>query len=130
MVVSGLPESIIQLPASELGLVVNDIKNLVFGNIVSKVPDQYILAAAEHYRSLTNLSQACLAVVMLVLAIFGMVVILSRIKPTLRARNQVEKVINILMIAASSVAVFTTIGIVMSVLFEALRQTGLLDEED
>ncbi len=121
MVVSGLPESIIQLPASELGLVVNDIKNLVFGNIVSKVPDQYVLAAAEHYRSLTNLSQACLAVVMLVLAIFGMVVILSRIKPTLRARNQVEKVINILMIAASSVAVFTTIGIVMSVLFEALR---------
>lgn len=130
MVVSGLPEGLRQLPASELGLVVNDVKNLVFGNIVAKAPDQYILAAAEHYRSLTNLSQACLAVVMLVLAIIGMLVVLRRINSTLRARNQVEKVINVLLVAASSVAVFTTIGIVLSVLFEALRffqQIPLMD---
>ena len=120
-VVAGLPESLRSLQPSELGLVVNDIQNLVFGNIVSKIPNQHILTAAEHYRLLTKISQASLAVVMLVLAMIGMFVVLSRIKPDLKARNQVEKAIKIFLLAASSVAVFITIGIVLSVLFEALR---------
>ncbi|MBN2809353.1 MAG: phosphate ABC transporter permease subunit PstC, partial [Deltaproteobacteria bacterium] len=129
-VVAGLPESMSRLPASRLGLIVNDIKNLVSGNIMGRVPDQYILAAAEQYRALIKISQASLAVVMLVLAIVGLVAVLSRIRPDLRARNQVEKVINVLLIAASSVAVFTTIGIVLSVLFEALRFFDLVPLTD
>jgi len=47
--------------------------------------------------------------------------VLGRIRPELKARNQVEKVIKALLLASSSVAVFTTVGIVLSVLFEALR---------
>ncbi len=44
-----------------------------------------------------------------------------RIHPDLRARNRVERVIRWFLIAASSIAIFTTVGIVFSVLFEAIR---------
>jgi phosphate transport system permease protein len=44
-----------------------------------------------------------------------------RITPDFRARNHVEGVISGCLIAASSIAIFTTIGIVLSVLFEAIR---------
>jgi hypothetical protein len=43
------------------------------------------------------------------------------ISPTLRARNRVERVVTLLLIVSSTVAIFTTIGIVLSVLFESIR---------
>jgi phosphate transport system permease protein len=46
---------------------------------------------------------------------------LMRIRPQLRARNQVERVVEILLTLCSTFAVFITIGIVLSVLFESIR---------
>ncbi|HJO35796.1 MAG: phosphate ABC transporter permease subunit PstC [Pseudomonadota bacterium] len=54
-------------------------------------------------------------------AALGMVYGLRRIEPELRARNQVETVIRWLLIAASLVSILTTLGIVVSILFEAIR---------
>lgn len=54
-------------------------------------------------------------------AALGMVYGLRRIEPELRARNQVERVIRWLLIAASLVSILTTLGIVVSILFEAIR---------
>ncbi len=47
--------------------------------------------------------------------------IYPRIAPAFRARNLFEKLVTALLIACSAVAILTTIGIVFSVLFEALR---------
>jgi len=44
-----------------------------------------------------------------------------QIHPDLRARNRVERVVRWFLIAASSIAIFSTVGIVLSVLFEAIR---------
>jgi len=49
-----------------------------------------------------------------------LVLVLQRITPRLRARNLVERVLRIILIACSTIAIFTTIGIVMSVLYEAI----------
>ncbi len=46
---------------------------------------------------------------------------LQGINPSLRARNAVEKVIRWSLLLASLISILTTIGIVLSVLFEALR---------
>src|SRR5690606_5692040 len=46
---------------------------------------------------------------------------LITIKPGLRARSAVEKVIMLFLIVASSVSILTTLGIVLSILFEAIR---------
>ncbi|ETX12832.1 phosphate ABC transporter permease [Roseivivax halodurans JCM 10272] len=45
----------------------------------------------------------------------------SRVQPTFRARNATEKIVRGLMIVCATLAVLTTFGIVMSVLFEAIR---------
>ncbi len=121
LVVADLPEQIRNLPEARLNLVVNDIKNMVTGNIVSGKPDPAMEAAADHYRSLQSISNGALAVVALAAAILGLLVVRARIKPTLRARNMVEQVVKYILIACSTIAIFTTIGIVLSVLYESIR---------
>jgi phosphate transport system permease protein len=121
LVVSDLPENIRDLPAARLNLVVNDIKNLVSGNIVSGEIDPTMQAAADHYRSLKTTGNAALAVLTITVAMLGLMVVRAKIKPVLRARNIVEQVIKIILIACSTIAIFTTIGIVLSVLYEAIR---------
>ncbi len=121
LVVGGLPSDMQTLPASRLSLIVNDIKNIVHGNIVALEVDPVMEAAANHYRTLQAISRAALAVVMLVVALLGGSFAWAKIRPKLRARNHVERIINFLLIFCSTIAIFTTIGIVLSVLFEAIR---------
>ncbi len=121
LVVGDLPADMQNLPKARLELIVNDIKNAVSGNIVSRELDADMLAAVDHYKQLQNLSTASLTVIVLALAIGGTAIGLSTISPTLRARNYVESVIKIFLIVSSTVAIFTTIGIVLSLLFEAIR---------
>jgi phosphate transport system permease protein len=121
LVVADLPAEIRQLPENRLNLVVNDIKNLVSGNIVSGEVSPVMEAAAEHYRNIQATSHAALAVASLCAGILGLVVVHRKISPRLRARNHVENLIRIILIVCSTVAIFTTIGIVMSVLYESLR---------
>ena len=121
ILVAYLPEDMRNLPASRLDLVVNDIKNLVGGNIVSGEIKLEIEDAATHYQNLQATSHAALTVVILAFALLGMLIARQRINPVLRARNQVEKIITFFLIACSTFAIFTTIGIVLSVLFEAIR---------
>ena len=121
LVVNDLPEQIRSLPQDRLNLVVNDIKNLVSGNIISGDVDLTMINAADHYRTLAATSNAALGVVALVVAIIGALVVLRFIKPQSRARNHVERLIKILLIFCSTIAIFTTIGIVLAVLYEAIR---------
>ena len=121
LVMAQLPKSIQSLPADRLNLVVNDIRNLVDGNILSGEPGVAIRGAADHYLRLRTLSRAALAVVVVVMAAGGILGVHRIISPGLRARNHVETVIQFLLIACSTIAIFTTIGIVLSVLYEAIR---------
>jgi len=63
-------------------------------------------------------------VLALALALLGGLQAWRRVQPKFRARNRVETMMEGLLIAASSIAILTTLGIVMSVLFEALRFFG------
>jgi phosphate transport system permease protein len=120
LVVADLPEEIRALPEARLNLVVNDIKNLVSGNIVSGEIDPVMQAAADRYRSLQSISKAALAVIAICFAILGIIIVRAKISKALRARNVVEKVIKYILITCSTIAIFTTIGIVLSVLYEAI----------
>ena len=121
LVVSGLPESIRSLPPDRLNLVVNDIVNLVSGNIVSGQINPDMQAAADHYRRLNTISHAALTVVSISIAIAFTIFVRIKISPRLRARNHVERVVRYILIVCSTIAIFTTIGIVLSVLYEAIR---------
>ncbi|GAB6146441.1 phosphate ABC transporter permease subunit PstC [Desulfocicer niacini] len=121
LVVSQLPQEIQTLPADRLNLIINDIGNLVNGNIVSGEVNGVMQVAADHYHHLRGISRAALWVIVLVMAMGGTLGVWKLISPDLRARNHVEKVVQVLLIGCSAVAILTTIGIVLSVLYEALR---------
>ena len=121
LVIADLPENIRSLSPDRLNLVVNDIKNLVSGNIVAGEIDTTMQSAANHYQSLQTTSNAALAVLVLAVGILGLLLVRRKISQNLRARNHVETVIKYILIGCSTIAIFTTIGIVLSVLYEAIR---------
>lgn len=124
LVVSGLPESYKELSAGQLNLVVNDIKNLAEGNITSGEIKPAIEAAAAHYNQLKSLSHWALAVVAMAAAMILAWFALNKITVNHRARNVVELVIKAFLVICSSIAILTTLGIVLSVLFESVRFFG------
>jgi phosphate transport system permease protein len=121
LVVRDLPESIRSLPPDRLNLVVNDIRNLESGIFGAKAADPAMQAAADHYRSLRAISHNALAVATIALMAGAAMLVRSRIAVGLRARNQVEAILTVLLVACSTIAIFTTIGIILSVLYEAIR---------
>jgi phosphate transport system permease protein len=129
-VLADLPEEIRALPQEQLGLIYNDIRNLVEGNIVSSNPGEEIRAAAEEYASLRQTSRTLSSAAVLVLGLATLAWAFRRVRPAFRARNRVEHAIEYLLIGASLVAILTTIGIFFSVLVEALRFFGQVSPLD
>lgn len=121
LVVAGLPEDVRNLGPDRLNLIVNDIKNLVSGNIVSSEISPQMQAAADHYNRLQSISNWLLAIIALAVAILSGALMLTKIKAKQRARNAVESFLTLVLIVCSSIAILTTIGIVLSVLFESIR---------
>lgn len=54
-------------------------------------------------------------------AAVGCILALRRVEPTLRARNAIEKFVYWTLFAASLVSILTTLGIILSIVFEALK---------
>ena len=121
LVVSGLPDSLRATDQAHLNLLINDIRNLALGNIVSREVGPELQAAADHFNSLRHTSFLGMVAVAMVVAVVGLTFARGRIRPDLRARNQVEKVVMVTLVVCSTIAILTTIGIVLSLLFEALR---------
>ena len=121
LVVADLPPELRNLPANELALVVNDIRNQVEGNFVRDDISPVIVEAAERYRNFDCLGRLVSTVAVPLVALLGLALAWRRIAPRVRARNHVEDAILVFIIASSTVAILTTAGIVLSVLFEAFR---------
>ncbi len=121
LVMDGLPQETQNLPPERLNLVLNDIRNLATGNIVSGAVDAEMQRAADHYAGLRSISRMAMFVAALALAILGGLLARRAISRHQRARNRVEKLINFFLLSSSTLAIFTTIGIVLSVLFESIR---------
>ncbi|HEX7719719.1 MAG TPA: phosphate ABC transporter permease subunit PstC, partial [Woeseiaceae bacterium] len=121
LVVNDLPAVQRATSAGELDLLLNNIRNLSAGDAVSDGVDGMLREAAANLDRYEARSRLLLAVLSLGIATLAAVFAWRRIAPQLRARNHVESVMLGLLVAASSIAVLTTIGIVLSVLFEAIR---------
>ncbi len=121
LVVNSLPDTYENLTPGELNLLVNNIQNLAAGDVISVDVNDDLQDAATLFNTYIEKSRQFLAVLALGMAGLGGAIAWRRIHPDLRARNRVERVIRWFLIAASSIAILTTIGIVLSVLFEAIR---------
>jgi len=121
LVIRDLPAEVRSLPDERVGLFMNDVKNLVAGNIISDKLTPEIRQAADHWQRLIFFSGWARTVLAAALAGLGLVLAWRLIRPELRARNRVEGVLKGFLIACSTIAIFTTVGIVFSVLFESAR---------
>ena len=89
-----------------------------------------VLAAAQSYRALAGLSGTAMTVTVLGLSLLGFGYAYTRHGPEFRARNVVESGIKALLIAASLIAILTTVGIILSMLFETANFLKAYDWRD
>lgn len=75
-------------------------------------------AALHQFQTITFLAVIGLCAL---IGVVGLLYARARITPRLRARNQVEGFVSIVLIVCSAVAILTTVGIVISLLTEAIR---------
>ena len=83
-----------------------------------------VLFAAQKYRMMTRRASLYMMFSVLTLAMIGAAYAWSRSDKDFRARNIVEKAVLALLISAASIAILTTLGIVMSMLFETWNFFG------
>jgi phosphate transport system permease protein len=119
-VVASMPTDVQALTEGELSLVLNDVRNVIAGNVAVDAVSPEVAAAAGLWQRLDSLSHTALAVLALCIAVAGGWITARLITPAMRARNRVEQVVRWALMGCSLVAILTTIGIVLSVLYESL----------
>jgi len=110
-----------QLTSQELGLIENDLHNLISSNVPTLTSDPDLHRLAEDYLRLQDIGRKALLVTILSVMAIAAAVLQLRIRPQMRARNHVERIIRYFLIFCSTIAIFTTVGIILSVLFESIR---------
>ena len=120
-VLADLPVEVLGAQGEHRDLVFNQIINMAAGHIGLEAQPAYLLAAKDHLQQFTALSQWAMAGCALAMGIFVALMVWLRIAPEFKARAKVEQVFRGTLFCCSGLAVLTTIGIVMSVVFEALR---------
>ena len=121
LLVSSLPpEATIGKSPSQVNLLVSEIKSVAQGNIFSQ-PDATVIEAADRYNRWQGIAAWAMFASALAVALAAFAVTRNRIEKRFRARHGVETVINYIMIACSLIAILTTLGIIVSLLVEALR---------
>jgi phosphate transport system permease protein len=130
LVVSGLPSEIRDLSPDRRGLFLNDAQNLAGGGIVSGDVDAELRSTADHYRRLWATGRAARTALVLAVCLGGIALGRNRISKRLRAMRRVEGAFKLLLMTGSTIAIFTTVGIVLSLLFEAIRFFRLVPVTD
>ncbi|HIO93557.1 MAG TPA: phosphate ABC transporter permease subunit PstC [Leucothrix mucor] len=125
MTISQLPVETQQLSQDDLGLLMNEVKNLsqsaTLSDATTDAKSLIKQAAANNFNRFNSINSLAKTVVVLVIALIGLVLGLRYIRAETRARNHVESAIKLLMMACASIAILTTFGIIFSVLFESLQ---------
>ena len=114
------PDKTAGLDAGQISVLLSQIKSVAAGNIFSE-PPPFVREAAARYNAWSAIAGWSMVACAVSLALFGLVAAQWRISPKFKARHGVEHVMSGLMIASSTVAILTTIGIVASLLYETLR---------
>ncbi|RMH48251.1 MAG: phosphate ABC transporter permease subunit PstC [Alphaproteobacteria bacterium] len=114
------PEHLAGLAPGELSLVKAEIRAIADGRIFGD-PEPWKREAAAYFLALREIAATALwAVTAAVLAI-GLMIARRRVAAAFRARDRVERVVTILMLASAAAAILVTAGILAALLFESIR---------
>ncbi|GAB4233608.1 MAG: phosphate ABC transporter permease subunit PstC [Kiloniellaceae bacterium] len=121
MILASLPADMIAgLDASRESLIISEIRSIAGGQVFGQ-PEPAVLDAAARLNTWASLAGWAMVAACTCLALAALVVTRRKLSPSFRARHGVERIMDVLMIACAVVAILTTLGIVVSLLFEAYR---------
>ena len=121
MVMGGLPAgSLDGLDSGGTQLVLAEIKSLANGQVFG-TPEDWKIAASERFVRIHNTADWVLIAAVAALSLALMAIARARVSADFRARQGVERIVSGLMIFCSVVAIFTTIGIIISLSYETFR---------
>ncbi|BAP37657.1 MAG: phosphate ABC transporter permease subunit PstC [Acinetobacter sp.] len=122
LILKNVPANIAStLDTAGVDVLVDRIKAIASGFGVTDTPAAYEVAAAEQLSKFERIGSFAKFAVVTCAAILGLIWARKRISQQFRARNEVEKTINVVLILCSGVAILTTVGIVMSMFSEAMH---------
>ncbi|WIO74352.1 phosphate ABC transporter permease subunit PstC [Porticoccaceae bacterium LTM1] len=129
VVLTGLPEALQPHTTADHNLMLSRINNIASGALSSAGEVPEIIAAAERLSKLRNTASWVMTGAVLSLAILGGFWGWAKVSAQFKARNQVEKVFSASLMFCAMIAIFTTVGIVFSVLFETIHFISFDDVE-
>lgn len=115
-----LPASYGELGSPQMNLTLAKIQNISSGSL-SAGSDPMLIEASEMLHRMRERSQLFKIILTLGTVIAGGLIGWLMTRPSLRARPQFEFVLKSFLLLCSTIAIFTTIGIILSVLFESIR---------
>ncbi|MFP5414411.1 MAG: phosphate ABC transporter permease subunit PstC [Gammaproteobacteria bacterium] len=121
LVLAGMPADLVPQSPAQRGLLLSTVVNIAEGALPPDGQPAALVEAAQRYRELRGLGARIISTAAFALALGGLAWGVRRISPHLRARQEVEAVLRWLLLTSASIAIFTTLGILLSVLFESLR---------
>ena len=121
LVKSSLPADTKQLDDENLGLVMTQVENVASGiGSIESLGKEYA-PAVERLSNMQALSAKAMPILTIIVLIISCLLGFRAVTVKNNARYAVEKVFNATLFICSSIAIFTTFGIVFSVLFESLN---------
>jgi phosphate transport system permease protein len=106
-----------------------DIQALAMGGTPG-IRDALRQDAAVAFASMWNTSNMAMIAVMAIVGIAGFFYAWSAINPAFRARHNVERLVKVLLAASATIAILTTIGIVLSLITESMRFFSMVNPID
>lgn len=119
-IAASIPSVISAAPEFSLTIQLAQIKNVADGIIFGE-PEQWMMVAGQKWSALQSNINVVASIMSIGLAASGAIFGQTRMQAQFRARNQVERIVIIFLASSSLIAIITTIGIVVSVVFESLR---------
>lgn len=119
-VIAAVPSAVRPISPIDRGAFMNDVRGLASGSLAAAFNPAATAVVPVFRATRERLDLVAAAVAVALLAVGG-IGAFSRLRPDFRARSHVERMLKWLLVLASTVAIFTTFGIVLSLLFESWR---------
>ena len=122
---SALPDDARKLPALQQDRILSDARAIANDQIISAAHDERANeirhALAKVYSSWNSMRNWFVGGTAVLLALLAMFVTYRQISPRFRARNRFEWVVQAVLLISASIAILTTVGIVLSLIGETVR---------
>lgn len=109
------------LSQGQLNVLAAKVKAFYAGSLPDAFANDAIRDGSDYYSALSANSDWARSLAVILLSLGGAAFGVSKLAPRFTARPTVERVCEVVMIFASGIAILTTVGIVLSLIFETLR---------